>query len=177
MTAPLDLAATRERLLKARAESEAICIGKRKWTMCVPGRPDDSDIIFADALDAADSLIARCEAAERKCELMRGLPPTPTDWKALVEKLEHAEASAAAMDAILRGAGRVERRGADVSEHEEYRIAVPVEGVWLVREGAYAVVKVEIRGQWYEIIREHAEGNFSHITEPGGIRSAVRAAP
>jgi hypothetical protein len=63
-----------------------------------------------------------------------------------------------------------------MTDHEERRIAVPIEGVWLVREGDYAVVKVEIRGQWYEVIREHAEGNFSHITEPAGIRNAVAEA-
>jgi hypothetical protein len=46
---------------------------------------------------------------------------------------------------------------------------VSVEGVWLVREGDYAIVKVERSGRWVEVIREHVEGPFSHICEPEGI--------
>lgn len=46
---------------------------------------------------------------------------------------------------------------------------VPIKGIWLRREGDYAVVYVEKEdGKSYEAIREHYEGNFSHyITEHG----------
>lgn len=46
--------------------------------------------------------------------------------------------------------------------------AVPVMGIWLRREGDYAVVYVEKDGKRYEAIREHYEGAFSHhISEHG----------
>lgn len=51
-----------------------------------------------------------------------------------------------------------------------------VEGVWLRRDGDHAVVLVEVEGEWHEVIREHYDGNFSHITESGGIRSRVNEA-
>lgn len=46
---------------------------------------------------------------------------------------------------------------------------VPIKGIWLRREGNYAVVYVEKEdGKSYEAIREHCEGYFSHhITEWG----------
>ena len=57
------------------------------------------------------------------------------------------------------------------------RATVAIEGIWLVREGDYAVVKVEVGGTWWEIIREHCPhgegGGFSHITEPAGVRAAI----
>jgi hypothetical protein len=46
--------------------------------------------------------------------------------------------------------------------------AVPIMGIWLRREGDYAVVYVEKDGKRYEAIREHYEGAFSHhISEHG----------
>jgi hypothetical protein len=37
--------------------------------------------------------------------------------------------------------------------------------IWLRREGDKVVVLVEINKIWYEIIREHHDGHFSHIWE------------
>lgn len=51
------------------------------------------------------------------------------------------------------------------------QVPIEVDGVWLCREGEYAVVKVERNGKWIEIIREHIEGPFSHICEPEGVRT------
>lgn len=45
---------------------------------------------------------------------------------------------------------------------------VPIKGIWLRREGDYAVVYVEKDGKSYEAIREHIDGPFSHhISERG----------
>lgn len=50
---------------------------------------------------------------------------------------------------------------------------VPITGVFLKRIGQYAIVEVEIAGKWVEVIREHADGFYSHIVEPLGIRRAA----
>lgn len=55
---------------RGREELSRICEGKRRWTMTVPVRQDDSDIIFADALDALeerDKEIERLRADIRRC--------------------------------------------------------------------------------------------------------------
>lgn len=42
---------------------------------------------------------------------------------------------------------------------------------------AYAVVSIEVEPRrWIEIIRERADGCYSHIVEPSGIETALRAA-
>jgi hypothetical protein len=51
-----------------------------------------------------------------------------------------------------------------------------VSGVWLHRDGDYVVVEVERKladgtFKWYELIREHRDGNYSHIAEPAKIQS------
>jgi hypothetical protein len=51
------------------------------------------------------------------------------------------------------------------------QVPVAVDGIWLRREGDYAVVLVQRDGQWREIIREHVDGPFSHICEPNGVRA------
>lgn len=47
---------------------------------------------------------------------------------------------------------------------------IAVEGIWLVREGDFALVRVQLDGKWIEIIKEHLDGPFSHICEPNGVR-------
>lgn len=42
---------------------------------------------------------------------------------------------------------------------------VLVTAVMLRRSGDYAIVEMEMAGRWFEVIREHLEGNFSHIAE------------
>lgn len=37
--------------------------------------------------------------------------------------------------------------------------------IWLRREGKHAVVLVELNGEWVEVIRDLADGPFSHIKE------------
>ena len=45
----------------------------------------------------------------------------------------------------------------------------------LHREGDHAIVSVEARpGKWVEVIRELADGNFSHIVEPIGIEEVFK---
>lgn len=41
--------------------------------------------------------------------------------------------------------------------------------IHLVREGGDVVVKLEMGDHWVEVIREHAEGPFSHICEAAGV--------
>lgn len=48
--------------------------------------------------------------------------------------------------------------------------------IHLVREGNYAVVKIEHNDEWIELIREHIDGPFSHIIEPSGIDAAIERA-
>lgn len=38
---------------------------------------------------------------------------------------------------------------------------VPVSGIWLVRDGDYAVVRAEVEGKWIEVIREY-QSAFVH---------------
>lgn len=40
------------------------------------------------------------------------------------------------------------------------------QAIWLRAEGGCAVVLVEDRGKWIEIIREPLDAPFSHIKEP-----------
>lgn len=49
--------------------------------------------------------------------------------------------------------------------------SIPVEGIWLRKDGEYVVVLVERGNEWVEVIREHEIGPFSHIVEPEGIRA------
>jgi len=54
---------------------------------------------------------------------------------------------------------------------------VGVESISLVRKGDYAVVEVQVRGKYFEVMREHIEGNFSHNVSAGGIRLRLDEAP
>lgn len=55
--------------------------------------------------------------------------------------------------------------------------AVPVMGIWLRREGDYAVVLAEdSQGKTVELIREHVDGPFSHNISEHGIASRFEQA-
>jgi hypothetical protein len=43
----------------------------------------------------------------------------------------------------------------------------------LRRKGDYALVEIERKGAFVEVIREHIDGNFCHIVEPVGIASKI----
>lgn len=43
-----------------------ICTGKSRWTMTVPTREDDSDILFSKLADGVLALLDRVETAERE---------------------------------------------------------------------------------------------------------------
>ncbi len=48
--------------------------------------------------------------------------------------------------------------------------AVPIQGIWLRREGDYAVVLVEYPdGRQFEAIREYIDGPFSHFIHDWGL--------
>jgi hypothetical protein len=47
---------------------------------------------------------------------------------------------------------------------------VAISGIWLRREGNFAVMLIERDGRWFEIVREPLDSQFSHIIEPNGIR-------
>lgn len=54
--------------------------------------------------------------------------------------------------------------------------ATGYKAIWLRREGDHVVVLVEDSiGEWVEVIREHFDGNFSHIVEPRGIEECLHA--
>ena len=49
--------------------------------------------------------------------------------------------------------------------------------IHLYLEGKDVVVAVEAtKGQWVEVIRERADGCYSHIVEPSGIHARIYAA-
>jgi len=50
---------------------------------------------------------------------------------------------------------------------------IRVTGIHLLRLSDKVIVKAEIDGKWIEVIREHVDGAFSHIVEPGGMRTAM----
>ena len=50
-----------------------------------------------------------------------------------------------------------------------------ISAIHLVRIGDYVYVKAEIEGRWVTVIREHADGSFSHIVEEGGMQKIVDA--
>lgn len=50
-----------------------------------------------------------------------------------------------------------------------------ITAIHLVRLGHHVVVKAEIEGRWVTVIKEHADGAFSHIVEEGGMRKLVDA--
>lgn len=47
---------------KARQEVYEVCKGK-SWTMCIPVRNDDSDVVICNGLDANERLLAALEVA------------------------------------------------------------------------------------------------------------------
>ncbi len=51
--------------------------------------------------------------------------------------------------------------------------SIEVQGVMVRRLGEHVLVEVEVDGKWYQVIQEPIDSNFSHIIEPGGIRSIV----
>lgn len=44
----------------------------------------------------------------------------------------------------------------------------------LRRDDDYAIVEVEVGGEWIEVIREHTDSNFYHLVEPTGILQCVK---
>lgn len=48
---------------------------------------------------------------------------------------------------------------------------VPVTGIHLKKIGDRTIVAAEIGGQWFDVISERSEGQFSHIVETAGLWS------
>jgi len=53
------------------------------------------------------------------------------------------------------------------------RDTVAISAVQLFRLGDHAIVRVEVDGEWREVISERIDGSFSHIAEVAGIRAAA----
>jgi hypothetical protein len=49
----------------------------------------------------------------------------------------------------------------------------PSPAIWLRRDGEHVAVLIDVCGIWIEVIRERADGAFSHIVEPSGILAAM----
>lgn len=80
------------------------------------------------------------------------------------------EARRVLLDAIGKDG---QRRGIEFAQkHRDPTAPVSVTGIWLKRIGDDVIVDAEICGQWVEVIREHHDGSFSHIVEPGGMLNA-----
>jgi hypothetical protein len=50
----------------------------------------------------------------------------------------------------------------------------PITGIKLHRTAKHVFVSIEVNGQWLPLIREPICGQFHHIVEGSGIRSAIR---
>ncbi len=50
-----------------------------------------------------------------------------------------------------------------------------ITAIHLVRIGDHVYVKAEIDGRFVTVIKEHADGSFSHIVEEGGMQKVVDA--
>lgn len=61
----LDLKAIKARNEKAHHEVSALCHGKR-FRMCIPVQPDDSDIVLSEALRDSERMIEALELAYAK---------------------------------------------------------------------------------------------------------------
>lgn len=48
------------------------------------------------------------------------------------------------------------------------KTTVPMTAVWCRRDGDYVETLVEVDGEWKLAIREHLDGQFSHIAEGNG---------
>lgn len=76
--------------------------------------------------------------------------------------------------------GRSQDEGAPEAWPESVgQSAIAVSGIWLRRDGGEnevgrVIVSVDINGRWVDVISEVADGAFSHIVEPLGIRGAIR---
>jgi len=53
----IDIKEILKKTYAARHEVGNICERKREWTMCVPVRPDDSDVVICEGLDQVDVLV------------------------------------------------------------------------------------------------------------------------
>lgn len=47
--------------------------------------------------------------------------------------------------------------------------AVGISAIWLVRIGDHVEVRIEQGKKWTTVIRERADGSFSHIVEASGM--------
>lgn len=52
-----------------------------------------------------------------------------------------------------------------------------ISAIDLRREGTDAVVQIEVKGKWIEVIRERFDGCLSHIVEESGMQKAVSEEP
>lgn len=67
--------------------------------------------------------------------------------------------------------GKVRSLTAPVPDGKEYP------ALWLIREGDYIYVRMEINKEWITLIREHYDGPFSHIIESLGIKEKLPKTP
>jgi hypothetical protein len=45
--------------------------------------------------------------------------------------------------------------------------------LWLVAEGDYVLLKIEVNKEWVTLIKEPKDSPFSHIIEPSGIQAKI----
>src|SRR5690606_17473032 len=90
----------------------------------------------------------------------------------LLWKDRHREARALLLEAIGKvGMRRGIQYALDTPPAKD-KEPVGVTAIWLKNIGEHVIVEAEIGGKWVEIIRERADGAYSHIVESGGIMSS-----
>lgn len=82
----------------ARKEVSDLCKGERRWTMHLPARKDDSDLLIGGALRTAEKLLAVVEAA-RDFEEYRGAKAQLGKPEVAMAKREALFAALAAVEA------------------------------------------------------------------------------
>lgn len=95
---PFDLLAARARCEAAREEIFRLCKGTRNWTMCIPVQPDDSDIVFVNALDDTSAALSVIEAMAEALKTIQGIAEENHeggDRTAVFQIKQYAEAASA----------------------------------------------------------------------------------
>ena len=67
----IDLDAIRARCEAARREVNHLCQGKATWTMSIPVREDDTDVVLTDSFRDIPALVAEVERLQRRYDSLR----------------------------------------------------------------------------------------------------------
>mgnify|MGYP001606154370 CR=1 FL=1 len=105
---------------------------------------------------------------ERIAEALRVGGEMPHPMYGLSKLLKDIQSELARLSTAERERDEARGQGMQEVNPKGRRKVIPVTAVWLRRIGDHAQLLVEVRGKWKIAIREHIDGNFSHIAEALG---------